>query len=56
MKWMDGTSYTGMWVNDIQNGMGKIVFPDGSYKEGVFENNVLIQEYSDGRPVNYETP
>ena len=32
--------YEGEWVNGIQHGVGRIVFPDGSFKEGYFENNV----------------
>jgi hypothetical protein len=51
MEWIDGTIYIGMWIEDIQNGMGKIIYPDGSSKEGMFKNNVLIQEFVNDQPV-----
>ena len=40
MLWTDGSIYEGEWVKGIQHGIGRIVFPDGSFKEGIFENNV----------------
>ena len=40
MLWTDGSIYEGEWVKGIQHGIGRIVFPDGSFKEGWFENNV----------------
>jgi|DEB0MinimDraft_12_1074336.scaffolds.fasta_scaffold12292_3 hypothetical protein len=40
MLWTDGSIYEGEWVKGIQHGMGRIVFPDGTFKEGYFENNV----------------
>jgi hypothetical protein len=42
MKWTDGSYYLGEWVRGIQHGYGKIVFPDGTEKEGYFENNIFI--------------
>jgi len=40
MLWTDGSMYEGEWRKGIQHGVGRIVFPDGTYKEGYFENNV----------------
>ena len=42
MTWKDGTRYIGQWKNDIQNGKGTLIFPDGSKKRGLFQNNVLV--------------
>jgi hypothetical protein len=42
MRWTDGSYYTGEWIRGIQHGYGKIVFPDGTEKEGYFENNIYI--------------
>mmetsp|Transcript_6976 Transcript_6976/g.6508 ORF Transcript_6976/g.6508 Transcript_6976/m.6508 type:complete len:95 (-) Transcript_6976:193-477(-) len=42
MTWNDRTCYEGDWFRGIQHGYGKIVYPDGSSKEGYFENNVYI--------------
>ena len=41
MLWTDGSMYEGEWVNGIQHGLGRMVFPDGQQKEGFFENNVF---------------
>jgi hypothetical protein len=41
MIWTDGSMYDGQWIRGIQHGLGKIVLPDGTYKEGHFENNVF---------------
>jgi uncharacterized protein YodC (DUF2158 family) len=40
MKWTDGSIYTGNWVRGIQNGYGRMIFPDGTIKEGIFECNL----------------
>lgn len=40
MYWTDGSSYQGEWVKGIQHGYGKMLFPDGTKREGYFENNV----------------
>lgn len=42
MTWTDGSSYEGDWFRGIQHGYGTITFPDGSEKEGYFDNNVFI--------------
>lgn len=41
MKWIDGSFYIGQWEKGIQHGYGRIVFPDGTTKEGYFENNIF---------------
>ena len=41
MLWTDGSAYQGEWARGIQHGYGKMVFPDGSVKEGYFDNNVF---------------
>ncbi len=40
MFWTDGSVYKGDWVKGIQHGFGKLILPDGTVKEGIFENNV----------------
>lgn len=40
MKWTDGSIYQGEWYRGIQHGIGKMIFPDGTIKEGFFEYNV----------------
>ena len=40
MYWTDGSSYQGEWIRGIQHGYGKMIFPDGTKREGYFENNV----------------
>jgi hypothetical protein len=40
MKWTDGSVYQGDWFRGIQHGVGKMIFPDGTVKEGCFEYNV----------------
>lgn len=42
MRWTDNSCYIGEWIRGIQHGYGKICFPDGSEKEGYFENNMYI--------------
>jgi len=42
MFWTDGSIYQGEWKQGIQHGFGKMVFPDGSVKEGRFENNIYV--------------
>lgn len=41
MYWVDGSNYKGEWRQGIQHGMGKMTFPDGTVKEGYFENNTF---------------
>jgi hypothetical protein len=40
MRWTDGSIYIGHWARGIQNGYGKMIFPNGRVKEGYFENNI----------------
>lgn len=42
MFWTDGSIYQGEWRNGIQHGFGKMTFPDGTVKEGQFENNIFV--------------
>jgi hypothetical protein len=42
ITWKDGTRYLGQWKSDIQNGKGTLIYPDGSKKRGIFQNNVLV--------------
>lgn len=44
MKWVDGSSYDGEWAHGIQHGKGKMVFPSGKIKEGMFADNVYTGE------------
>lgn len=41
MTWTDGSSYIGNWVKGIQHGRGKMMFPNGTVKDGYFENNIF---------------
>lgn len=41
MYWTDGSIYKGMWHKGIQHGKGRMEFPDGKTKEGMFENNIF---------------
>ncbi len=45
MFWTDGSSYQGEWKKGIQHGYGKMVFPDKSVKEGMFENNEFRKSF-----------
>lgn len=40
MNWTDGSTYVGEWIRGIQHGFGKMIFPDGTVKDGYFENNI----------------
>lgn len=42
MTWTDGSKYIGQWLKGIQHGYGKMIFPDGTFKEGYFDNNVFV--------------
>jgi hypothetical protein len=58
MYWTDGSSYQGEWIKGIQHGYGKMIFPDGTRKEGYFENNVykLAVKISDENEAIVENP
>ena len=36
---MSKSSYEGQWRNNLMNGSGKFIFPDGTFYEGDFDNN-----------------
>lgn len=48
MLWTDGSMYEGEWRGGIQHGIGRMVFPDGTFKEGIFENNVYKYSLNGG--------
>ena len=41
MFWIEGSKYEGEWQKGIQHGFGKMIYSDGTYKEGYFENNIF---------------
>eukprot|EP00826_Nyctotherus_ovalis_P046430 TRINITY_DN5246_c0_g1_i11.p1 TRINITY_DN5246_c0_g1~~TRINITY_DN5246_c0_g1_i11.p1 ORF type:complete len:172 (-),score=45.71 TRINITY_DN5246_c0_g1_i11:761-1276(-) len=41
MTWADGSIYIGEWKEGIQHGYGRMYFPDGTVKEGLFANNIF---------------
>ena len=47
MTWKDGSYYEGEWEYGIQHGFGRMNFPNGDVKEGMFENNVYRGENGD---------
>jgi hypothetical protein len=44
--WADGRMYEGDFNNGQINGYGKMTHPDGSIKEGIWENGNLINDYN----------
>ena len=52
MLWTDGSMYEGEWRKGIQHGFGRIVFSDGSFKEGYFENNVYKHSLNTHNPLH----
>ena len=52
MMWTDGSRYEGAWIKGIQHGFGKMIFPDGTVKDGLFENNVFKCEVASNKPQN----
>ena len=43
MYWADGSIYRGFWDRGIQNGLGIMIFANGTRKAGIFRENVLIE-------------
>ena len=43
-RWIDKSVYQGEWKDGIQNGFGKMIFPNGKIKEGLFEKNSYIRK------------
>jgi hypothetical protein len=42
MIWADKTKFDGEWWNGMAHGRGKLTYPDGHIVEGVWKNNLLI--------------
>ena len=53
MFWIDGSIYRGFWENGLQDGVGIMIFKDGTRKAGFFNKNIyqapllLIDELED---------
>ena len=47
MTWADGSIYKGSWQNGIQNGLGLMIFANGTKKAGIFKENVLVELLAD---------
>ena len=43
MYWADGSIYRGQWDRGIQNGLGIMIFSNGTRKAGIFRENVLVE-------------
>ena len=43
MYWADGSIYRGQWDRGIQNGLGVMIFANGTRKAGIFRENVLVE-------------
>ena len=39
MKWLDGSSYQGYWRNDVADGTGLFIHPNGATYNGSWEND-----------------
>jgi hypothetical protein len=51
MTWADGSVFKGSWENGIQNGIGIMIFANGSKKAGFFKDNVLTELLTDVRMI-----
>lgn len=51
MTWADGSIYKGSWQNGIQNGLGLMIFANGTKKAGIFKENVLVELLADFQTV-----
>jgi len=51
MTWADQSTYTGLWKNGIQNGLGIMIFASGIKKAGIFKDNVLTELLLDHKTV-----
>jgi hypothetical protein len=45
MNWPDGTVYEGEWKRGVQTGLGRLKMPDGTFKQGVFKDNIIVEEH-----------
>ena len=53
MYWADGSIYRGQWgQGGIQNGLGIMIFANGTRKAGFFNDNVLVELLTDHNTVN----
>jgi len=44
MKWQDGAVFEGNWQKGKAHGTGRLTQPDGHIIEGVWKNNLLVDE------------
>ena len=51
MYWADGSIYRGTWEEGVQNGLGIMIFSNGTRKAGVFKNNCLVELLMDCRTI-----
>ena len=42
MYWNDGTIYKGFWTEGVQNGIGLMIFKDGTRWAGFFNQNIFV--------------
>ena len=43
MRWTDGSTYKGTWEAGIQQGIGIMIFADGTRRAGIFEQNLFVK-------------
>ena len=56
MTWADGSVFKGSWENGVQNGIGIMIFANGSKKAGFFKENVLTELLTDVKMIqNFES-
>lgn len=59
MKWTDQSQFRGHWVKGVQQGIGIMIFPDGSKRAGFFDNNVYqlpLKSKSQLQELQHEMP
>lgn len=44
MTWPDSSVYRGEWQQGVQEGLGIMVYPDGSQRAGLFKGNKLVED------------
>ena len=52
MYWVDGSIYKGHWEQGIQDGLGLMIFEDGTRKAGYFEQNIFKANVEDVAEIN----
>lgn len=50
MNYADGSKYAGEWRRGIMHGFGKMYLPDGTIKEGYFDNNIFAGNAPQNQP------